>query len=111
MIDTILQDSINIGLPEQDFWDMTFAEIQRYANGVNYRREQEIKLRAQMDYNLAATIGQFVSCMFSSSSKPPEIYDIYPSLFEREDQSANNFLKFAEEFNAKFTEGDNKNNE
>lgn len=65
-----------------------------------------------MDYTLADLIGRSISRIYSSSSKMPEIYKVYPNLFseeefaEREAQqkaelSAIRFRMFAKAYNKK----------
>lgn len=117
MAEQLLQPSINLGLPEREFWEMTVAEIQRYIEGAQY----QIKLKAQFDYMLADLIGISVARCVSKEATYPPIEKVYPTLFEapspeevqREEEeklvtnSTNRFLEFAMKHNAQF----NKNKE
>ncbi len=71
------------------------------------------KERASYDYMLADLIGRSVSRIYSKDSKYPEIYEAYPSLFEKEvveesknqkkdEISAIRFKQFATSFNSKY---------
>jgi hypothetical protein len=104
----LLQPAINVGLLEHDFWDMTKAEVERYLEGAVWRMKQ----KAQFDYSLAELIGVSVARIMDSGCKFPELYEVYPHLFESEikeqeeiqtttTNSINNFMAFAMKHNAK----------
>lgn len=107
-----LQPSINLGLSEFDFWNMTVAEIERFSEGAVWR----LKRQAQFDYSLADLIGISVSRTINSGTTFPTIMEVYPDLFEKErieeeqklreeeirmTNSANRFMEFALKHNAK----------
>lgn len=99
-----------MGLTEWQFWDMTLAELERYAASfarVQKRRAQE---EAFANYRLADLIGYSMARLYSKDAKYPEIYDVYPAIFDKEaieeardkerDKRANEWLtQFAESFN------------
>ena len=71
------------------------------------------KERAVFDYLLADLIGKSVSRIYSNSARMPELYEVYPSLFEQEDieekkqeqrdtLSALRFKQFAQSYNKRF---------
>ena len=73
----------------------------------------ESKERAVFDYLLADLIGKSVSRIYSNSARMPELYEVYPSLFEQEDieekkqeqrdtLSALRFKQFAQSYNKRF---------
>jgi len=113
----LLQPAINLGLLEQDFWEMTKAEVERYLDGALWR----LKTKAQFDYSLADLIGASVARLFSNENKFPSIEQVYPALFEEETEpeeeqdetvitnSINNFLQFAMEHNARVRGVENTN--
>ena len=87
---------------------MTKAEVERYLQGAVWRMKQ----KAQFDYSLAELIGVSVARIMDSGCQFPAIYDVYPHLFEEEQQeqeaidtattnSINNFMAFAMKHNAK----------
>lgn len=87
---------------------MTKAEVERYLQGAVWRMKQ----KAQFDYSLAELIGVSIARIMDSGNQFPNIYDVYPHLFEEEKQeqeeidtattnSMNNFMAFAMKHNAK----------
>lgn len=115
-----LQPSIDLGLSEFDFWEMTVAEIERFSKGAIWR----LKRQAQFDYSLADLIGVSVGRILSKDIEYPDIYEVYPELFDKEiseqrkqqeeeeirqQNSLNNFLAFAMQHNSNMRKGvDNK---
>lgn len=112
-----MQPSINLGLDEEKFWNMTVAEITRFQEGAVWRLKQQ----AQFDYALANLIGVSSARMMSSDVTMPPIEEAYPYLFtktkeeeEMEKQqeiatqnSVNRFMEFALKHNSrKRREGD-----
>ena len=104
-----------MGILEQDFWNMTLAELTRAIESKKRMLKAQAQERASFDYILADLIGRSVSRVYNSSNKMPAISDTYPSLFdskELEDQkatkqaelSALRFRKFADSYNKKFKE-------
>lgn len=107
----MLQPSINLGLAESDFWNMTPGEIERFCKGAIWRLEQQ----AQFDYILADLIGVSAARMMSSKVEYPAIEQVYPSLFKKEPEdiqkakeeeiriqnSTNRFMEWALKHNAK----------
>lgn len=92
---------------------MTIAEITRLAKSKQRTTITISKERAVFDYLLADLIGKSVSRIYSNSAKMPELYEVYPSLFEQEDieekkqeQRANlsalRFKQFAQSYNKRF---------
>lgn len=112
----LLQPAINAGLSEFDFWNMTVAEVIRYSEGAVWR----MKNQAQLDYVLADLIGISVARIISKDAKYPTIEEVYPALFELQEEekqneikqqklneaSANRFLQFALQHNARMRQGD-----
>ena len=92
---------------------MTIAEITRMAKSKQRTTITASKERAMFDYLLADLIGKSVSRIYSNSAKMPELYEVYPSLFEQEDieekkqeqrdtLSALRFKQFAQSYNKRF---------
>ena len=111
----LLQPSINLGLDESKFWEMTVAEVERWQEGAVFR----LKSKAQFDYILADLIGVSVSRMMSKDVEYPSIEDVYPELFETEkeehDEEAeiaqnniNRFMEFALKHNAMMKKGESE---
>ena len=92
---------------------MTIAEITRMAKSKQRTTITESKERAVFDYLLADLIGKSVSRIYSNSARMPELYEVYPSLFEQKDieekkqeqrdtLSALRFKQFAQSYNKRF---------
>lgn len=92
---------------------MTISEITRMAKSKQRTTITESKERAMFDYLLADLIGKSVSRIYSNSARMPELYEVYPSLFEQEDieekkqeqrdtLSALRFKQFAQSYNKRF---------
>lgn len=103
-----------MGLLEKDFWEMTYAELERYAASRKRVEEAQERKQASFDYILADLIGRSISRVYNSSNKMPAISEAYPGLFnaaaeqeeiqKRKDElSALRFIQFAKSFNDKFT--------
>jgi hypothetical protein len=110
----MLDNALDWGLTEEEFWDMTIGELDRFLDSKQRQETYRLKERATMDYTLALLIGRAVHG--GSEENPfPDLYEVYPKLFfdeltekeekERELQdeiSAIRFIQFAESFNSKF---------
>lgn len=92
---------------------MTISEITRMAKSKQRTTITESKERAMFDYLLADLIGKSISRIYSNSARMPELYEVYPSLFEQEDieekkqeqrdtLSALRFKQFAQSYNKRF---------
>lgn len=110
----MLDNALDWGISEQDFWNMTIGELERLADSKQRIEKYKAKERATFDYTLALLIGKAVQG--SSEEHPfPDLYEVYPDLFfeeakkrqedleERQAQlSAIRFIQFAESFNSRF---------
>ena len=102
-----------MGISEADFWNMTLAELERALDSKRRVYKQQCQDRAFFDYKLADLIGRSVGRNYHSSNKMPEIYDFYPSIFDKEiieeqkaqqqaELSALRFRLFTQSFNKRF---------
>lgn len=114
----MLDNALDIGISEREFWDMTIGELERLSDSYKRRETIRLKEKARLDYNLAILIGRAFGA--SEQNPFPDIYEIYPSIFadeierieeERQLQqaqiSAIRFIQFAESHNKRFTEETN----
>lgn len=119
---TWLENALDCGITEWDFWDMTLAELERAVASKRRIQKVEAKEKASFDYILADLVGRSVARIYSSSNKMPDIKEIYSSLFDEEDEkvieekrqerqaelSALRFKQFADAYNKKHYGGGKK---
>lgn len=105
-----LEAFLDMGLTEWQFWDMTLAELNRHAESYKRVQKRNAQEKAFADYRLADLIGYSIARIYSKEAKYPEIYDVYPAIFDREaieearqkekDKKSFEWLKqFADSFN------------
>jgi hypothetical protein len=108
-------NSLDYGILERDFWEMTPAEVIRAVNSKKNVLKIEAQNKASYDYILAGLIVKGVSIALGSKEQYPQIEEIYPSLFsdvteeknkeierQKAELSAARFKQFAQSYNAKF---------
>ena len=109
-----LEIALDYGIDETNYWDMTLAEVIRAIESKKRQQKLQAQERASYDYILADLIGRSVSRIYSNSTRLPQIYEVYPTLFdgvEMEEQkqqkqmelSAIRFKLFAQSYNKKHT--------
>lgn len=118
-----LDNALDYGITEHEFWNMTIAELTRAIESKNRRTKLEAQEKASNDYILADLIGRSIARIYNSSNHYPDISEVYPTLFDseeirqakqekRNELSALRFKLFAESFNNKFkTKEAQKDNE
>ena len=110
-----LDNALDYGLTESDFWNMTIAELNRFVESKKRIQKREAQEKASYDYILADLIGRSVARIHSSAATYPRLSDAYPALFDSEvveeklqekkdELSALRFKQFANSFNKKFKE-------
>lgn len=110
-----LDNALDSGISESDFWNMTLGEVERAFKSKKRIQEAHEKEKAIYDYILADLIGRSVARTQSSANKMPDISEAYPWLFssqeieekkqEKKDElSAIRFKLFVSSFNKKFQE-------
>ena len=108
-----LDNALDYGISEHDFWNMTIAELTRAIASKKRIQKQQAQEKASFDYILADLIGRSISRLYSSSATVPEIAEVYPSLFDskeieeekqekRDELSILRFKQFAQTFNKNF---------
>lgn len=91
-----LENALDIGISEHDFWNMTIAEFDRAIESYARRKKTEAQEKASFDYILADLIGRSLARLHSSSAHLPEITEVYPSLFDNEEMQEQKQKKTAE---------------
>lgn len=110
-----LDNALDYGISELDFWNMTLAELTRAIDSKKRVQQQEAREKACYDYILADLIGRSVGRLYSSSGKLPELHEAYPGIFDiqeieekkqaqQAELSAIRFKQFAKFHNDRFKE-------
>ena len=113
-----LENALDWGISEEEFWNMTLSELQR--NIASKKRVLIAKQRekASYDYILADMIGRSVARNYNNSPNTfPKINEMYPTLFDDEEikekeqeiideLSIARFKAFANAFNNNFKESE-----
>ena len=113
----MLNIALDIGIAEKDFWDMTFAEVQRANESYIRVKKVQTQEKAIFDYLLANLITKGVSKVLGDKSEYPTLEEAYPGVFDDvvqeqkakiEEQkmhlSALRFKQFAQSYNKRFEE-------
>jgi hypothetical protein len=115
----MLENALDFGVLEKDFWEMTLAELDRLLESKQRVEKARLKEKATYDYILAALVGRAVVAGMDSKVGYPKLEEVYPSLFDndidkqereaKEQELKNNlsalrFKQFANFHNAKFKE-------
>ena len=110
-----LNNALDHGITEFDFWNMTPAEVFRAIESKKRVLKIQAQERASFDYILADLIGRSMARVYSSSNSLPELGAVYPSLFDTKEieekkqakkmeLSAARFKQFAQSHNEKYKE-------
>ena len=87
-MDRWLENSLDAGISEADFWSMTLAEIERAIASKQRLLKMQAKERATFDYILAALIANGVGSALGGGEGLPDITEVYPTLFVDEIEEA-----------------------
>ena len=119
----MLNNALDFGILERDFWDMTIAELDRAIESKKRVSKLELQEKASFDYILSSLIGRAFAASMDSKNELPTIKEAYPTLFtdseelikkEEEKQkkveelSALRFKMFAKSYNNRFKGGGKK---
>lgn len=91
-----LDTALDFGISEADFWNMTFAELERLITSKRRMEKLRAQEKASFDYLLADLIGYSVARTQSSANRMPEISEVYPSLFDSKEVQEQKQIKRAE---------------
>ena len=109
----MLDKALDYGITEEQFWNMTFAEIQRAVDSKVRVLKQNAQEKATYDYILAQLITKGISKVLGDKSSYPSIEEAYPGIFDdviaerkakaeeqRMNLSALRFKQFAQSYNS-----------
>ena len=111
--DQWLENVLDWGISEQQFWTSTLAELTRLIESKKRIQKREAQEKASYDYILADLIGRSIARIHSSANKLPELAEGYPTLFDAEEAqekrqekkdelSVLRFKQFAQSYNKQF---------
>ena len=92
----LLLKCLEAGITEEFFWNSTYGEMLRYMTAYSNRLLRERQDRASFDYQLSNLIGISVSRLFSSDSHFPDLYEAYPTIFEKPSEAEESYAKAME---------------
>jgi hypothetical protein len=114
-MDMLLNNALDCGITELDFWEMTPGEVTRAIESKNRIVKIEAQEKATYDYIQATLIIKGVSICLGDKSSFPTLQEAYPGVFaevvkESEEKiqeqkmqlSALRFRQFAQSYNDKF---------
>lgn len=84
----MLDNALDYGITEAEFWNMTFAEIHRLVNSKIRMKNLHFREKAAFDYIQARLIAKGVAIAFGDKSDFPTLEDAYPSVFNDVDALA-----------------------
>lgn len=113
-----MDNALDYGISEHDFWNMTLAELGRLIESKKRVQKEQAKEKASYDYILADLIGRSVARIYDSNNTMPDISEVYPALFDSKEieekkrqqkmkLSELRFRQFAQSFNQRFKGGAN----
>lgn len=108
-----LDCALDYGISEEQFWNMTIAELERAVKSKKRNELARAQEKASFDYIMADLVGKSVARLYSSSNTFPDIAEVYPSLFDTQEMierkkekqmelSALRFRQFAQSYNNRF---------
>ena len=108
--------ALECGIPEQEFWDSTLAEIERKLASIRKIQDRKNREKAYFIYSLSNLMTISMARLFNKEAKMPSLEECFPDFFdseeivqEKEEQQANisaiRFKMFADSFNKRFREG------
>lgn len=115
----MLNNALDYGISEQDFWSMTFAELDRLVESRRRMERKRLQEKASLNHNLGALVGRAFAVAMDNKNDYPTLEEAYPSLFNDTEEikkkkeqkqerinelSALRFKQFAQSYNKKYKE-------
>lgn len=81
----MLDNALDLGLSEAEFWDMTIAELNRFSQSKARVLKRQAQEQATFDYIQAQLIIRGISSVLGSGDELPSLEDVYSGLFKEEE--------------------------
>ncbi len=78
----MLDNALDYEITEDQFWDMTFAELERAVSSKIRLQKVRAQEKATYDYILAQLITKGVSRVLGDKSNYPSLEEAYPGIFD-----------------------------
>lgn len=85
-----LDNALDFGISEEEFWNMTIAELTRAIKSKERIKRIEAKEKATYDYILSAMMARGVQAAIVGGEGLPDIVEIYPGIFVEEIKDKHN---------------------
>jgi hypothetical protein len=85
----LLDNMLDIGMDEFTFWEMTLAEIERYAKSYQRREKNRLREKAMFYYRLGELFGVAMGRYYSNEIQYPEIYEVFNGIYDEEEVETN----------------------
>lgn len=100
--------ALKCGISLFDYWNYTYGEIIDIIQVCQEQEKEKYKAQIANNYELALMIAAFIN-RANNGETPPELYEVYPSYFDKPKEESNEdwlilkeqMLDFAEEHNKK----------
>lgn len=117
-----LNNALDYGITEHDFWEMTLAEVRRAVASFIRVEKLRAQEKASFDYILANLIVKGVAITLGDKSAMPTIEEVYGDIITKQSNKATEdkinerktelstlrFMQFAKSFNEKFSKEESK---
>lgn len=94
MIEGLYPQCLDIGISPSDFWNYSIGEIYDLLESYNRKmqietekEEADLKIKIILNSTLARWIGENVACLLDKNAKVTTISEVFPSLFQSEEES------------------------
>lgn len=78
----MLEDALDYGITEEQFWNMTIGEVRRAAASINRMKRRQAQEKATYDYILANLITKGISKVLGGKEEYPTLEQAYNGLFD-----------------------------
>lgn len=81
-----MPQAVIAGVKIDEYWELTFGEINMYIDAYNQKKEEELKQQLTVAHAQADLIGASVARLMDKNAKYPSLFDAFPGIFAKEKQ-------------------------